>query len=147
MWSTLWAKATLPLYKGQTKAESTAAFLLRIEVLGLNAWLVSIYVPNTTPHYTCGWPTQSVRHILLFCNHRTERDQLFARAGTSNITQMLSISRGLHAAAKWLIGQGVLQQFQTAYRTQQEDTGGYAPLQPLREWRHAGEPLDPPTTP
>ena len=40
---------TLPLYEGLTKAESTAAFLLRTEVLGLNAWLASIYVPNTTP--------------------------------------------------------------------------------------------------
>ena len=57
------------------------------------------------------------------------------------------ISRGLHTAAKWLIGQGVLQQFQTAYRIQQEDTGGYTPLQPLKDWRRAGEPLDPPTTP
>jgi hypothetical protein len=133
-WSTPWSKPTLPLYEGQTKAESTAAFLLRTEVLGLNAWLASIHVKNTTPHCTCGWPTQSVRHVILFCNHRTERDQLFARAGTNNMAQMLSTSRGLHAAAKWLIGQGVLQQFQTAYEIQQEDTGGYAPLQPLRDW-------------
>ena len=89
----------LPLYEGQSKAESTAAFLLRTEVLGLNAWLASIHVPQITPHCTCGWPTQTVRHVLLFCNHRTARDQLLARAGTSDITQMLSTSRGLHAAA------------------------------------------------
>ena len=41
----------------------------------------------------------SGRHVLLFCNHRTARDQLLARAGTSDITQMLSTSRGLCAAA------------------------------------------------
>ena len=103
-WSTPWAKATLPLYKGQTKAESTAAFLLRTEVLGLNAWLVSIHVPNITPHCTCGWPTQSVRHMLLFCNYCIERDQLFTRVDISNIIQILSISRGLYAAIKWFIG-------------------------------------------
>ena len=68
------------------KAESTAAFLLWTEVLGLNAWLASIYIPNTTPHCTCGWPTQSVHHILLFCNYYTERDQLFAKVGINNIT-------------------------------------------------------------
>jgi hypothetical protein len=81
-----------------------AAFLLRTEVLGLNAWLASIHVPNTTPHCTCGWPTQLVRHVLLFYNHHIKRDQLFARAGTHNLTQMLSISRGLYIATKWLIG-------------------------------------------
>ena len=93
-----------PLYKGQTKAESTAAFLLWTEVLGLNVWLASIYIPNTTPYCTCRWPIQLVRHILLFYNHRTERDQLFAKVGISNITQILSISKGLYTAIKWLIG-------------------------------------------
>jgi hypothetical protein len=53
-WSTPWTTPTLPLYEGQTKAESTAAFLLRTEVIGLNAWLASIHVPNTTPHCACG---------------------------------------------------------------------------------------------
>jgi hypothetical protein len=73
-WNTPWTTATLPLYEGQSKAESTAAFLLRTEILGLNAWLASIHVPQITPHCTCGWPTQTVRHVLLFCNHRTARD-------------------------------------------------------------------------
>jgi len=66
---------------------------------------------------------------------------------------MLSTNKGVHAVAKWLIGQGVLQQFQTAQEIQQEDTEGYAPFQPLRDWtappgcrQHAGEPPDPPTT-
>ena len=35
-WNTPWLTPTLPLYEGLTKAESIAAFLLRIEVLGLN---------------------------------------------------------------------------------------------------------------
>ena len=97
--NTPWTTATLPLYKGQSKAESTAAFLLWTEILGLNTWLASIYVPQITPHCICGWPTQIVRHMLLFCNHRIAKDQLLTRAGTSNITQMLLTSRGLHAAA------------------------------------------------
>ena len=104
IWSTPWLKVTLFLYEGQIKVKSTAAFLLWTEVLGLNAWLASIHVLNTMLYCTCGWPTQSVRYVLLFCNYCTERDQLFARAGISNITQILSTSRGLYAAVKWLIG-------------------------------------------
>ena len=60
--------------------------------------------------------------------------QLLASAGTGDIIQMLSSTRGIQAAAKWLIGQGILLQFQTAHEIQQEDTTGYAPFQPLGDW-------------
>ena len=93
-----------PLYEGLTKAESTAAFLLRTEVLGLNAWLASIHVPNTTPQCIYGWPTQSVRYTILFYSYRSARGQLLASVGTNDATQILSTRRGLQAAAKWLIG-------------------------------------------
>ena len=117
--------AISPLYEGQSKAESTVVFLLQTEVLRLNIQLASIYVPQTTPHYIYKWPTQTVHHVLLFCNYHTARDQLLTKADTSNITQMLSTSRGLHAAAQWLISQKVLQQFQTAHKIQQKDTKKY----------------------
>ena len=71
--------------------------------------------------------------MLLFYNYHTARDQLLTKVGISDITQILLISRGLHVAAQWLISQRVLQQFQTAYEIQQEDTGEYAPFQPLRD--------------
>ena len=73
-WNTPWTTATLPLYKGQLKAESTAAFLLWTEILGLNVWLASIYVPQITPHCIYGWPTQTVHYILLFCNYCIVKD-------------------------------------------------------------------------
>ena len=70
---------------------------------------------------------------------------------------MLSTSRGLRATAQWFISQGVLQQFQTAHEIQQEDTRGYTPFQPLRDWtpppnkrKYMGKPeplLNPLTTP
>ena len=68
-----------------------------------------------------------MRHVLLFCNDRSAKDQLLASTGTNDITQMLSASRGLQATTKWLIGQGVLQKFQLAHEIQQGDTKGYAP--------------------
>ena len=125
--------ASCPLYKGLTKAESTAAFLLWTEVIGLNAWLASIHVPNTTLQYTYGWPTQSVHYVLLVCSYCLIRDQMFANAGTNNITQMLFTNKGIYAVAKWLISQEVLQQFQTAQEIQQEDMEEYAPFQSLRD--------------
>ena len=46
MWKTPWGKPTIPLYKNLTKAKATALFLLYMEVIGLNAWLASIRVPE-----------------------------------------------------------------------------------------------------
>jgi hypothetical protein len=48
-WHTPWGTPTIPLYKGLNKAEATALFLLRVEVLGLNAWLTSVQVPDILP--------------------------------------------------------------------------------------------------
>jgi len=81
---------------------------LQTKVIGLNAWLVSIHIPNITLQCICGWPTQSVCHVLLFCSHCSIRDQLFANADTNNITQMLFTNKGIYAVTKWLISQKVL---------------------------------------
>jgi hypothetical protein len=47
-WSTPWPQDLRRLYAGLSKAEATALFLLRTEVLGLNAWLTVIQVPDFT---------------------------------------------------------------------------------------------------
>jgi len=79
---------------------------------------------------------------------------MFADAGTNDITQMLSTNKGIHAVAKWLISQRVLQQFQTVQEIQQEDMEGYAPFKSLKDWtlplspRQLNSELpDPPTIP
>ena len=55
----------LYLYDNITKAEATALFLLRSEVLGLNCWLASVGVQGVLPHYVCGWRAQTVKpHTL-----------------------------------------------------------------------------------
>jgi hypothetical protein len=73
------------LYDGLLKHEATALFLLRTEVLGLNAWLASVGVPGIDKRCSCGWPAQTVRHILLFCpNHADSRALYFQRAGLAD---------------------------------------------------------------
>ena len=49
MWKTPWGKPIVPLYKDLIKAEAIALFLLYIEVIGLNAWLASINIPEILP--------------------------------------------------------------------------------------------------
>lgn len=66
-WKTPWQKDTLKLYSDQPKHQATALFLLRTEVIGLNAWLASIRVPGISPECECGWRAQTVKHVLTMC--------------------------------------------------------------------------------
>lgn len=68
IWSTPWKQDTRTLYAGLSKAEATALFLMRSEIIGLNAWLAAVQVPDTNPACACGWHAQTVRHILLYCS-------------------------------------------------------------------------------
>ena len=63
-WRTPWEQSPLKLSSDLPKHQATALFLLRTEVIGLNAWLASIRVPNVTPQCECGWQAQTVRHVL-----------------------------------------------------------------------------------
>ena len=56
-WTTLWSQDRRMLYAGLSKAEATALFLMRVEVIGLNAWLAAIGTLDTHPIYPYGWYT------------------------------------------------------------------------------------------
>jgi hypothetical protein len=134
-WCSPWDAKTLPLYEGLTKHQATALFLLRTEVLGLNAWLASIQVPDILPRCPCGWQAQTVRHILLHCpNYASERPRLIAQTRTENLREMLSKPESAKAAAKWFVRQGVLEQFNTAREIEAEDAAQYVPFQELDSW-------------
>ena len=53
-WTTPWKQDYRKLYAGLTKAEAIALFLMRIEVIGLNAWLAAIRVPRKEAACECG---------------------------------------------------------------------------------------------
>jgi hypothetical protein len=95
------------LYAGLSKAEATALFLIRTEVIGLNAWLAAVQVPNITPACPCGWHAQTVRYILLYYP-RYERIGLIQACGTERIDDILSRPAGAKHAARWLVYAGVL---------------------------------------
>ena len=81
---------------------------MRIEVIGLKAWLASIGVPEVNPLYECGQAMQTVRHVLLHCR-RYRRDGLLARCGTERLDEILSRPASAKHAARWLIAEGVLE--------------------------------------
>jgi len=123
------------LYDGLLKHEATALFLLRTEVLGLNAWLASVGVPGIDKRCTCGWPAQTMRHILLFCpNHTDSRALYFQRAGLTDLHGALSTAASAHQAAKWLAASDLLSHFSLAQQITQEDTSGYGGLAYLDAW-------------
>ena len=132
-WLTPWTVRTIPLYEGLTKAEATALFLLRTEVIGLKAWLASIQVPGILPHCPCGRSAQTVRHTLLHCP-LYNRNGLFHNTRTQSLIAMLSHPDRARAAARWFINQDILDQFRTAKEIAQEDTQDFAPLPDLSLW-------------
>ncbi len=86
------------------KHQASALFLLRMEVLGLNRWLASINVPGIDSNYSCGWPTQTVHHVLMFCPlHTIRRVELVSRAGPEEIERMLSTLERAQVTARWFV--------------------------------------------
>ncbi len=91
------------------------ATLIRTEHIGLGAYLTKRRVPGARPECTCGYRTQTVKHILIFCPARQQaRKRLFREAGTSNWKDLANTRRGLTAAARWMIQEAVLEQFSLA---------------------------------
>jgi hypothetical protein len=133
VWRTPWTQDPRKLYAGLSKAEATALFLMRTEVIGLNAWLAAVQVPGITPACPCGWQAQTVRHILLQCP-RHERIGLIQACGTERIDDILSSPACAKHAARWLVHAGVLDQFRVAAEIAEEDIKGYKAFPAAEEW-------------
>lgn len=106
----------LAIHKGLEKAESSAAVQLQTGHIGFNQYLFRRKVPGVeSPQYGCGWRYQNAKHILLFCLRYTKgRQEMLAQAGSTDYTQIISSSKGIKAAARWLVRSGALSQFAIA---------------------------------
>jgi hypothetical protein len=132
-WTTPWKQDCRRLYAGLSKAQATALFLMRTEVIGMNAWLASVRVPGVDPLCNCGQTAQTVRHVLLHCN-RHRRADLIASCGTERLDEILSRPASAKHAARWLVAQGVLDQFRTVKEMEEEQYGEFTPFQDCEEW-------------
>jgi hypothetical protein len=99
-----------------TRAESTVATLLRTEHIGLNDYLCRRRVPGCLkPDCNCGWPRQTLKHIVLFCPaHLTGRAEMLSEAKTTDYTKLLSTEAGLRAVTKWFLQRDIFTQFSLA---------------------------------
>ena len=132
-WITPWKQDCRKLYAGLSKAEATALFLMRTEVIGLNAWLASVQVPGVEALCPCGEAAQTVRHTILHCT-RYERLHLLEQCGTERLDEILSRPASAAYAARWLVATGALEQFKVAREMREEDTALFAPFTNSEEW-------------
>ena len=133
VWTTPWSQDPRVLYAGLSKAEATALFLMRTEVIGLNAWLASIQVPGIRAACPCGWRAQTVRHIVLHCPQYDRRD-LLRRCGTERMEEILSRPACAKHAARWLVRSGAMEQFRVAAEIEAEEIGGYLAFKGAEWW-------------
>ncbi len=132
-WKDPWKDKPLLLYSGLSKAEATALFLLRTEVIGLNDWLARARVPDVDPMCPCGQYRQTVNHILHFCPlYRIQRARLQSKTANLRPGDALGDAKTAAAVAKWFVKLGVLSQFNVARDLQEEDTSGWTAPRPLR---------------
>ena len=127
-WKGQWKASPLKLYDKLTKPEATALFLLRSEVIGLQAWLAMVKVPGVTALCVCKADAQTVRHHMLYWP-KYNRDRLLSETGTLYLEEMLSQVRCTRPTAQWLIRSGALPQFQTTHQAMDEDKALWHPLQ------------------
>ena len=121
-WRTPWEKQVLRLYEGLQKHEATALFLLRTEVIGLNAWLAHIGIPDILPRCACGAQQQTVRHFLLYCpNFADLHAKMLETARSENLEEILSSGTGAQAAVRMLLRSGILGQFRLANEIAEEN--------------------------
>ena len=132
-WTTPWEQDRSKLYAGLPKAAATALFLMRTEVIGLNAWLASIQVLGILPACECGWVAQTVRHVVLHCP-RHDRLGLIEQCGTERLDEILSRPVCAARAARWLIKTGIMEQFKVAREIEEEDEALFRPFENSEAW-------------
>ena len=132
-WLTPWEQEPRMLYAGLSKAEATALFLMRTEVIGLNAWLAAARVPDMQPACPCGWIAQTVRPVLLHCP-RHDRVGLLLSCGTERLEEILGRPDCAKHAARWWLRSGVMEQFRVAIEIEEEDIANFRAFEEEERW-------------
>jgi len=134
-WRTPWTQPVLRLYENLRKHEATALFLLRTEVIGLNAWLAQKGVPDVLPRCQCEYQAQTVRHVILYCPLLVHlRAEMIEAARSEDLTEILTSQHGSQAAVRMLLRSGLLGQFRLANEISEDNFAPTGPLQDLDSW-------------
>ena len=106
----------LDYHSGLRKAESSMAIQLRSGKNGFNHFLHKMKVPGVhSARCSCGWAKQDAKHVLLYCPELSQqRPELLKEAGTHDVRTILTESKGIRAAARWMVKSGWLGQYRLA---------------------------------
>ena len=85
---------------------------LRIKKIGFNVFLARQRVLNVSSDCTCGYPDQSVKHVVLFCLDIDRSNENLSPSSDFNL--ILTNAASLKKAVWWLIGLNILPQFYLA---------------------------------
>ena len=77
----------------------------------------------------CGLGRQTLQHILTFCPSLTQaRANLIIEIGSIDLRVLLTDTKKLRAAARWLLATNLLEQFQVAIEIEKENLRDWAPF-------------------
>ena len=74
---------------------------------------ILILHPAFTPACSCGWHTQTAKHIIMFCKDiMQDRNALKSKNGRLDYHTLTNTKQGLKKVTRWLMQTGLLTQFQ-----------------------------------
>jgi len=109
-------KKTIKMRDDLQKVESTLATHIRIERIGLNAYLHFRNVSSANSlRCDCEWSHQTVKHILMHCSNWTHlRSSMLRDVDDTDYRIIVSTTKSLKAAAKMMMKTKLLKQFRVA---------------------------------
>ena len=109
-----WSHANIKRYAGLTSAQTSIAFQVRTEKIGLRSFLFDRKVPDiASPICQCMQGRQTAKHLLIFCP-RYPKDSLRDEGGTLDYNALTGNFKGLRKVAKWFLRNNILDQFRVA---------------------------------
>ncbi len=107
---------TVKMRNGLQKVESTLVTHIRIERIGLNAYLHFRNVSGAdSARCDCDWNHQTAKHVLMHCSDWSHlRSRMLRDVGFSNYRIIVAITKDLRAAARMMMKTKLLKQFRVA---------------------------------
>lgn len=117
--STKWNAKQYRLCKGLLKQRVQWPRSCALNTSDLTTICTAEKCPTTRALCDCGWPRQTIKHVLLFYpRFARDRDKMIQEASTNDYTTLLLTVQGIRAVTKWFLRQGILTQFSLASEAQ-----------------------------
>lgn len=101
------------IHGGLTRAQSSVITQLRTEHIGFREYLRRRRVPEVdNKKCQCGYPSQNVKHMLLYCPGWAKgRGGWLRKARSKDIQSLLNDPEDVRRITRWIIQEGLIEQF------------------------------------